>query len=297
MHTIASLNGVYIFYFLFLAHFELFLVNFMTMYRSIRRNLVNFGLIVILFLYTFSVACVSPKKILYFSDIKQDTMGSPPVVVSHTTPYVDPKILPNDILSITVQTIAQNEGNAPMAPNSLGGGKDLYTGFLVDKDGYVEVSLIGYVKVGGLTTQEAKEVLKQKAKTYYKEPVVNVRILNFDIQVLGDVGKAGIVTIPSEKASVIDVIAMSGDLQLTAKRKNILLVRTEGDEKKFVRLDMTSSAIFQSPYYWVRQRDLLYVEPSNYKIQNSDNSFLRYFGIGSSVVSVISLLFAFKVIK
>jgi polysaccharide export outer membrane protein len=241
-------------------------------------------------------SCVSPKKVLYFSDLRQDTMGEPPIVMPHTTPYVDPKIESNDILSITVQTTAQNEGNTPMASNNASG-RDIYSGFLVDKDGMVDVALLGPVKVGGLTTREAKELVRQKAQLYYKEPVVNVRILNFDIEVLGDVGKPGIVTIPNEKASVLDVMAYAGDLPLTAKRKNILLIRSEGDQKKFVRLDMTSSNIFQSPYYWVKQHDVLYVEPSNFKIQNSDNTFTRYFGIGTSIISVISLLIAFKVIK
>lgn len=223
-------------------------------------------------------------------------MGDPPVVIQHTTPFVDPKIEPNDILSITVQTTAQNEGNAPMAANNLGG-KDIYSGFLVDREGNVEVALIGFVHVAGLTTKEARELLKQKAKVFYKDPVVNVRIMNFDVMVLGDVAKEGNVTIPSEKASIVDVLGLAGDLNLTAKRKNILLIRTEGDEKKFVRFDMTSTRIFQSPYYWMKQRDIIYVEPSSYKVQNSDNSFLRYFSIGSSVISVVTLLFAFKVIK
>jgi len=223
-------------------------------------------------------------------------MGAPPIVISHIPPFTDPLIQPNDILSITVQTTAQNESNSPMASSSSGA-KDPLSGFLVDKDGYVEVALIGMVHVGGLTTQQAKDLIRQKANTLYNEPVINVRIVNFDIMVLGDVGRPGIVTVPSEKASVIDVIGMAGDLPLTSKRRNILLIRTEGDQKKFVRLDMTNSAIFHSPYYWVRQRDMLYVEPSNYRIQNSDNSFLRYFGIGTSAISVISLLFAFKIIK
>ena len=266
------------------------------MNRLNRGSFTNLFLLFIFFIFVLTESCVSPKKIVFFNDIRQDTMGQPPIVLQHVTPYIDPKIEPNDILSITVQTIAQNEGNAPMAANNAGS-RDLYSGFLVDKDGYVEVALIGMVHVAGLTTQEAKDLLKQKAKAFYRDPVVNVRIMNFDIMVLGDVAKEGNVTIPNEKASIVDVIGLAGDLNMTAKRKNILLIRTEGDQKKFVRFDMTSSQIFQSPYYWMKQRDLIYVEPSNFKIQNSDNSFLRYFSIGSSVISVISLLFAFKVIK
>lgn len=266
------------------------------MHRVRWSNCSNYCIILFFLMLSLLASCISPKKTLYFGDLPQDSMGVAPIVMEHTTPFVDPKIEPNDILQVTVQTIAQNEGNAPTASTSPGV-KDPYAGLLVDKDGYVEVALIGPVQVAGLTTQEAKNRIRSKAMVFYKEPVVNVRIMNFDVMVLGDVTKPGTVTIPSEKASIIDVIGLAGDLSITGKRKNILMVRSEGDQKKFVRFDMTSSKIFQSPYYWVKQRDMIYVEPSEYKIQNSDNSFLRYFSITSSLVSIISLLFAVKVIK
>jgi len=267
------------------------------MYKLRIISFYNLYIVIIFFALSFSSSsCVSPKKINYFNDLKDDTMGAKPIVMNHVTTFVDPKIESNDVLSITVQTTAQGEGNAPMSSNASAS-RDVSNGFLVDKDGNVEIALIGKVKVAGLTTAEARDLLRQKAQLYYKEPVVIVRIINFDIMVLGDVGRPGVVTLSNEKAGIIDVIGLAGDLQLTAKRKNILLIRSEGDEKKFIRLDVTSSNIFRSPYYYVKQHDVIIVEPSDYKIQNSDNSFLRYFGIGTSLISIVSLLFAFKVIK
>lgn len=245
--------------------------------------------------YILLGSCISKKQIVYFQDLS-DSVNAPIAMVS-TTKFVDPKIESNDILAVTLQTIVQNkETNTPITTNSTGTFNEL-NGFLVDRNGFIELSLIGFVKVSGLTTTEARELIKQKAKEFYKEPVVNVRIANFDIVVLGDVNKPGTITLPSEKASIIDAIALSGDLSLTAKRDNILLIRSEGDEKKYVRFDMRSSEMFQSPYFYLKQRDIIYVEPNKNKIQNSDNTLIRNLGILSSLVSLASLALVFKSIK
>ena len=266
------------------------------MHRFNRYGCLNLALLLLFFVYAFSCSCISAKKATYFYDIP-DTLGSiNPMIMNPITPFTDPKIESNDVLSITIQTIEQSNSNTPITTNSLGSFSPL-NGFLVDKNGYIELSLIGFIKVAGLTTSEAREVVKQKAKEFYKEPVVNLRISNFDIVVLGDVGKPGTVSIASEKASIIDIIALSGDLSFTAKRKNILLIRTEGDQKKFVRFDITSSKIFQSPYYYLKQRDIVYVEPNRYKRESGDQSLIRDLGIVSSIISLISLLYIFQNIK
>jgi polysaccharide export outer membrane protein len=168
---------------------------------------------------------------------------------------------------------------------------------LVDKDGYVDLKLVGLVKVAGLTTLEAKDLIKQKAREYYKDPVVNVSIANFDVTVLGDVGRTGVVTIASEKATILDVLALCGDLKSTAKRKNIMLARTENNKVTFVRLDLTSKKLYQSPYFYVKQRDFIYVEPNFSARQNADNSVSRYTSYLTGLTSVFSLLVITNVIK
>ena len=156
---------------------------------------------------------------------------------------------------------------------------------------------IGFVKVAGLTTAEARELIKQKAKEFYKDPVVNVRIANFDVSVLGDVARPGMVTFPDEKASILDAIAFSGDLNITAKRNNVLVVRSEGDQKSFYRVDLRSSKLYQSPVYWLKQRDLVFVEPNKFKVQSSDQTLLRNLGILSTVISMASLVLIFRTVK
>ena len=265
------------------------------MYKSNRQGVNRPCLLLIFFLYVSSTSCISTKKVVYFSDLP-DTISAP-LVMNQPTHFIDPKIESNDILAVTIQTMVQNDKtNTPTTTNSPGTFNSL-NGFLVDKNGYIELSLIGFVKVAGLTTAEARELIKQKAKEFYNDPVVNVRIANFDVTVLGDVAKPGAVSLPSEKASIIDAIALSGDLTLTARRDNILLVRSEENEKKFVRLDLRSSKIFQSPYFYLKQRDIIYVEPNKSKVQTSDNTFIRNLGIITSLISLASLIVVFKSIK
>jgi polysaccharide export outer membrane protein len=243
-------------------------------------------------------SCVTQKKQIYFNDVKEDSLypGPGPIVLDSLTPFVDPKIEKNDVLAVTIQTNSQNESNTPITTSSTGSFNAL-NGYLVDKNGYIELTLIGFVKVEGLTTTEARELIKQRAKEFWIEPVVNVRIANFDIYVLGDVGRVGTITSTSEKISIVDAIALSGDLQVTARRDNILLIRSEGDIKKFVRFDMRTKNIFKSPYFYLKQRDIIYVEPRRDKIQSSDGTFSRYTTYVTTLVSLISVLFAFRIIR
>ena len=265
------------------------------MYILTRRGISKPGLLLVFILYILSSSCFSIKRVIYFGDVP-DTISAP-LVMNQPALFIDPKIESNDILAITIQTIVQNDkSNTPTTSNSTGIFNPL-NGFLVDKNGYIELSLIGFVKVSGLTTAEARELIKQKAKEFYNDPVVNLRIANFDVTVLGDVNHPGTVTLPSEKASIIDAIALSGDLSLTARRDNILLVRSIGDEKKFVRFDLNSSKIFQSPYFYLKQRDMIYVVPNKSKAQSSDNTFIRNLGIITSLISLASLIVVFKSIK
>ena len=263
-----------------------------------RQSCLSVVLLLLFVAYTFMTSCITTRKSIYFNDLKKDSLypGPGPIVMDSVTPFVDPKIERNDVLAITIQTIGQNESNTPITTSSTGSFSAL-NGFLVDKNGYIELSLIGFVKVEGLTTTEVRELIKQRAKEFWKEPVVNVRIANFDIYMLGDLGKGGTITSASEKISIVDAIALAGDLQATARRDNILLIRTEGDTKKFIRFDIRTAKIFQSPYLYLKQRDIIYVEPRRDKVQSSDGTFGRYATYFTTLVSLISVLFAFRIVR
>lgn len=250
-------------------------------------------LILVLLVSSFT-SCVSPKKIVYFNNLPDTISGENPLVLE-VTKYKEPVIQKADFLAITIQTMSQSSGNTPITTNTVGAFNPL-NAFVVDQNGNIELSLIGFVKVEGLTTSEARQLIKERAKEYFKEPVVNVRISNFDIFVLGQ-ASSGRINIPAEKINILELLATAGDIPLTGKRTNVLLIRTEGDTKKFVRMDLTSSDIFKHPYFYLRQRDMIYVEPNRFQIQTSDNRITRNIGIISSIMSALLVFISLRNIK
>lgn len=264
------------------------------MFRFTRQGLLGISFLAIFIISGFS-SCMTPKKVLYFQDVPDTIAAKKPYIIDNVTKFVSPVILPNDILSITVQTIQQNESSTPIQPTK--GIFDPLSGFLVDQNGNIELSLIGFVKVGGLTTSEARELIKEKAKEFYKEPVVSVRIANFDIYFLGEFALHGPFTFPSEKVNVLEALASAGDIPLTAKHNNLLLIRTDGNKKELVRLNLLNSDVFHSPYFYLKQRDILYLEPTKYRIQTSDNRLTRTLGIIGGLFSVATLFLSLRNIK
>jgi polysaccharide export outer membrane protein len=272
----------------------LFLFKFTSMQRLSRWGLGGLVVMCIGFSLLFS-SCASVKKSVYFSNLT-DTVGVAEPLVLPVMKYIDPVILPNDNLYIALQTMAQNETNTPISSSTVTMFNPL-NGFLVDKNGMIELSLIGFVKVGGLTTAEARELIKEKAKEYYKEPVVNVRISNFSVAFLGEFGNHGNINFPNEKVSIFEAVAEAGDILLTGRKDNLLLIRSEGDTRKLVRFNLNSSEVFKSPYFYMRQRDVLYAEPTRYRIQTSDNTITRNVSIISGLLSLLTVFLAFRNFK
>eukprot|EP01012_Entosiphon_sulcatum_P031666 TRINITY_DN40357_c0_g1_i1.p1 TRINITY_DN40357_c0_g1~~TRINITY_DN40357_c0_g1_i1.p1 ORF type:complete len:185 (+),score=17.36 TRINITY_DN40357_c0_g1_i1:59-556(+) len=157
----------------------------------------------------------------------------------------------------------------------------------------IEVPLVGRVNVLGQTTTEAKETIRSKASQYYVNPIVNVRFLNFYINVLGNVTRPGKYTVADEKTSILDAIAIAGDLSITGKRDNVLLIREENGEKRFIRFNLNSTEIFKSPYYYMRSGDIVYVEQGKAKSRTgtTDTSKDRYITLTTSIISLFAVMY------
>jgi len=241
-----------------------------------------------------SASCVSNKKIAYFQDIqsiKQAKLDSAAV-------FTEPVIQSDDILSVNIFTLNPQSGaivNQAASNTVLGGGANTavaaqqVSGFLVDRNGDVELSLIGKVKVAGLTTYQARELIREKAAAVYKEPNVQLRFANFKVSVLGEVNSPSTYTLPNEKVSILDALSLAGDLTIYGKRDNVLIVRDNNGKKEFVRLDLNSSKIFNSPFYYLKQNDVVYVEPNKRKVSASNSAQIQTIGVIASVISVIVL--------
>src|SRR5690606_18429708 len=142
---------------------------------------------------------------------------------------------------------------------------------------------LGKVPVKGLTTYQARERIAVKAAEFYKEPTVEVRFANFKITVLGEVSRPATYTLPNEKVSVLDALGLAGDLTIYGKRENVLLVREHDGQKELVRLNLNDSGLFQSPYFYLRQNDVLYVEPGKAKAAANNAARTQTFAMVGSV--------------
>lgn len=250
------------------------------------------GFVFILIWVAALSSCKSYKDIAYFDDLPDSLQ----VVNIKTAEYSQPVIQSDDILSISIQTIDPQLAapvNQSVTMPAIGSsssssiGSQQITGFLVDQNGEVELSMIGKVKLAGQTTHQARDLIKQKASLYYKQPSVQVRFANFKVTVIGEVAKPAAYTLPNENVSILDALGLAGDLTIFGKRENVLLVRDNNGEKQFVRFNLNKSEIFRSPYFYLKQNDVIYVEPNEGKAASTDAARNRTFTIAASLLSVI----------
>ena len=242
--------------------------------------------LVMLLLSLFS--CSSQQKIAYLQDVYGDTKQSPEELY-------DARIKPKDLLTITVNTF-DKEASLPFNLVYPTGSANVVNGtssetaiqkYLVDNEGYIDFPVLGKIKVADLTKNEVESSIKEKLKPYLKEtPVVIVRMVNYKISVIGEVNKPNTYTITNEKVNVLEALALAGDLTIYGKRDNVKLMRESSDGKRVViTLDLTDKNLINSPYFYLQQNDVLYVEPNKTKMRNS-----RYSALTGQVLSGVSVL-------
>ncbi len=207
------------------------------------------------------VSCTSKKDVVYFQNAKSFETAV------DTDTFV-PRFKVDDNVSIFVSTF-DLELVKPF--NLAQGSESLATPvtYLIDVDGNIDYPVLGKIKLLGLTVEEAKELLKEKLEIYLKDPIVNIRILNFEITVLGEVNRPGTYPITGERVSLLKALGMAGDLTIKGRRDNILIVRDFNGEKTYTRLDITSKEVFNSPVYFLTQNDVVYVSPNKSRISGA----------------------------
>lgn len=236
-------------------------------------------------------SCRSTKSIRYFHDITEKKVPTDLEIAQ----YQEPKIQPDDILAINISTADaeatqsinnRNAVNQNAAANPTTGMVNVGAGYLVDKQGIVEIPILGKTKLGGLTTVQARDTIRYRATKAFKNPVVDVRFSNFKITLLGEVNRPAAYIIPNEQVTVLDAIGYAGDLTIFGKRENVLLIRKNEQGNNFsVRMDLTKKGLLNSPYFYLKQNDVIYVEPSKAKILNSDNNVIKYLTLAASLLT------------
>lgn len=240
-------------------------------------------------------SCVPRKKIAYFQGI--ENLKSNPKQSQSIT------LKPNDLLSIivssdnleSVQPFNVLSMARPMAgsANIIGSTNTQEIGYLVDSEGDIHFPVLGPIKAGGLTPRKLRENLTEELKEYIKDPIVNIRILNFTVSVLGEVNRPGTYTVSGERITLPEALGLAGDMTIFGRRDNVLVIRESDGQKTYKYLDLRNSELLNSDFYYLEQHDVVYVEPNNAQRQSS--SFNRnssiYVSMASLLISVLVIIF------
>ena len=166
--------------------------------------------------------------------------------------------------------------------------------YLVNNQGEIDFPVLGRLKISGLTKNECEALIREKLVPYLKEPpIVNVRMVNYKISVLGEVNHPGTFTVSNEKVNVLEALAMAGDMTVYGVRDNVKLVRENANGERLIQtLNLNDADLVRSPYFYLQQNDILYVSPNKTKARNSDigNSTTLWISATSILVSIASLL-------
>ena len=246
-----------------------------------------------IFILIIMSSCGSRKDYVYFQDEPISDQS-----LSTLDNDFEIRYKPNDILTIDVSAEVSESvaafNLAPVAYNTAGDATAQSTvlrqTYLLDPEGNIEFPVLGTIKMGGLNRVEATTMLKERLSEYVKEFIVNIRLINFTITVLGEVNNPGTYTVQGERISLSQALGLAGDLTIYGKRDNVFLIREIDGKKKYAKFDLTSVNVVNSPVYYLSQNDVVYVEPNNAKIKSS--SFNPNTAVLISAISTLATIAA-----
>ena len=250
----------------------------------------NFLKIIIVFIGLFTiVSCTSSKKIAYLektselsSELKFETTLQPDdqlmIIVNSENPEI---AAPYNLKSVSVQ-----------GTNETGITQERMQNYILDQEGNIDFPLIGKINLLGLNRNQASEKIKGILKKgYINDPSIYIRLLNFKISVLGEVNKPGVYPVQGERVTLIEALALAGDLTIYGKRNSILLIREKNGVKTYEKIDITKTDFINSKNYYLSQNDVIYVEPNKTKVNSSAVGPNLTIGISalSLVVTILAL--------
>lgn len=257
-------------------------------YTSVFRVL-TFIVIVSLF-----SSCVSHEELISFNS--EQALPADTDIMNK----IDLRIQADDLLKIDIHSF-NLEAAAPFNLEKGGGSSnlmqntenlELFTGYLVDEEGMITLPVLGDINLDSLTLVQAKEKISNLVKPYLKDAVVNIRFLNFKITISGEVNAPGTIRLTNKRVTLLEAIGKAGDLTFYANRTNILLAREENGIRTYHRLDLTNYDVFQSPYFYLKQNDFIYVEPIKARVATVADPAQRIFAYSSGILSIISIILA-----
>jgi len=248
----------------------------------------NYGVICLTLLILIT-SCSSPKRnLVYFSDLP--TTNDYSTKINNYTP---PKIQADDILSISVSSL-NPESNVlfnnvllPAAGNNQVIADKINEGYVVDKNGFINFPVIGKIALAGLSKEQANEKMTGLIKEHVKNPIVNIRFVNFKVTVIGEVNQPATFTVATEKINVLEALGLAGDMTTFGKRENVLIIREKEGVRNTARINLNNKDVLSSPYFYLQQNDIVYVEPENKSKAAQTDPSNRYIGLWAAIISVI----------
>lgn len=234
------------------------------------------------------ISCGSVKDIAY---LQGDDLLKKMTVIDTVTL----KIQKNDLLDINVSCPNQDllrpflrYGSQYDSNGSMGGGSS--SGYLVEADGTINFPLIGEIKVAGMTRRQLVSLIQNRLEkgNYIKDPVVTVRFLNFHISILGEVNRPGTYNISTERITLFEALSLAGDLTIHGRRNRVAVVRETNGVRTILYHDLRSRDIFQSPDYYLKQNDMVYVEPNRVRAESSVQNQFTNVGTWISLISFLA---------
>ena len=225
----------------------------------------------------------------------------------------EPIIRKGDILTIIVYSdnpeatklynqtviVSSNSSNAPTTGEATGaisggmtGTNPSSGGYLVDENGDIVFQGLGKIHIAGLTKEQLKDTLESKLAKFLTNPYFNIRFINYRFTVIGEVAHPGVISIPGEKINLLEALAMAGDMTFYGRRDNVLIIRESNGKREFQRLDLTKPDCMLSPYYYLQQNDLVYIEANNKKAAASDVVTARNISIALAFVSTFAIVYS-----
>ena len=213
--------------------------------------------IVPIFKSILTFSCASRKEVVYF----QDT-GNYETLIDENKSITKFKV--DDLVSIYVSSL-NPEASAPFnlfRGASEGGLRAEQVDYLVDQEGMIDFPVIGKLKIEGLSPDELRILLRSRLSEYLKDPIINIRLRNFTVTILGQVARPGTYPVNGEQITILEALGLAGDLTLRGVRNNVLVIRDFNGTKVYTRIDLTSKNMTNSPVYYLTQNDVVYVEPN-----------------------------------
>lgn len=237
------------------------------------------GSIIVLLVAVLATSCISQRKMSYLRDV---TAASADSINQTYQPLDENYITKGDLLSIFVNALdvqavqafnmpvanVQNLGSKMVTSNT---GSGSLQGYWVDPEGNIDFPVLGKLHIEGMTTTQLKDTLTQLISRSVKDPIININFMNFYVTVLGEVKNPGRHAVGSQGMTIFEALGLAGDLTIYGKRNNVLVSREVNGKMEFARLNLNDQAIFASPYYHIRQNDVIYVEPNNARAISSQN--------------------------